>query len=457
MAAVALGLRLGAPETVRAAVVTGAPPASGSAAVFVEVAVFEEDHGMRAALSDRELTVVASGLAASQWSGRTNADGVAEVPLPIPSPRGLTLEVRLDGGVVARGPFAEEPVREAPDVPAEPLWMPFARRSGGLVLDVAVVGQRVAPGFPSLLCVRATDAVTHLSVTDVEIETDDDESLLEHPGAVRASSGWAVVRVVPVGLAVSLSLRARDSRGRTGEWLGGLFVRPGGAGVETRARWAPGDSPEVEVLAPASRSTLYLEVDDAKGRAWAATADRSTVSEGRHVFHVPPLPSGLYWAWASTSPAGAGGPWATVRPFFVATDQATALHLAPEEAAEVCAPGSSARSRDDATLWPCLALASAPPIARWVVLDGLGSMRDVARARRSVGLAVALGALVLCALLEGTLLWRAAALPRSTLEAISQDRGARSARIARASTFALGLLVALLGFALLAAFLVRAS
>ena len=56
-------------------------------------------------------------------------------------------------------------------------WLRFARREGAIALDVAALGQRVAPGFPAELWVHATDATARGPVGGVAVTLDDDTSL----------------------------------------------------------------------------------------------------------------------------------------------------------------------------------------------------------------------------------------------------------------------------------------
>jgi hypothetical protein len=121
-----------------------------------------------------------------------------------------------------------------------------------------------------------------------------------------------------------------------------------------------------------------------------------------------------------------------------------------------CAPRRTPRETAEA-LWPCLALASARPIARWVALDGTTSQLANERVRRSRGVALAVGAVMLAALLELLLLLRAAVPPRAEVELeLEQGEPARTAAFTWWNV-GIALLVALLGFALLAAFVGRAS
>jgi hypothetical protein len=464
MAAVALGLRLGARGGLRAAVVYGAPPSAANAGLAWPVVVFDEDRGAREPSSGVPVDVVARMTTASapvSWQGVTNADGVVEALLDrTPAAgEGVTLEVRAGSDVLARGapeppPFEAPPVREAG-------WLPFARREGRVVLDVALLGQRAAPGFPAELWVRATDAATHAPVGRVAIELESDPSLAVADLSIEPTNarGWTRVVVTPVGLAVTATLDARSPDGRSGTWTGGLFMSPGAPALDTRTRWAPGESVALEVTMPTVRPAAYVEIDDASGRAWAAALPLEARGDGTsHAAVVSrALAPGLYWAVASDDANGgraandanatgatgghasrgtsAWGAAAIVRPFFVAASDEAALAFGPD--ADACVPPRDPRETSSAVS-ACLALSVASPVPRWIALDGFAAQRALDRDARARGLAVALGAIAIAILLEGTLLLRSA-----------RGRGGRR------RTVAVAVLVGLLGFALLAAFIVR--
>jgi len=324
------------------------------------------------------------------------------------------------------------------------------------VLDVAVLGERVAPGFPARLWVRAADAKTGAPLRDVDVAVESDPSLTGvATGARTDARGWADVAVTPVGLAVALTLHARKE-GLAGDWVGGLYMSPGGSRVETRARWEPHEEIAIEVQSPVRRPAAYLEVDDAQGRAWA-TALALAPAQGAMpsaVARVPGLPPGLYWAVASSDPAGAAalGAGTTVRPFFVAQSDEAALAFGPDATACAPPPGSRDVARAVAS---CLALAAATPVRRWAAIDGFAMQHAHDARRRARGLAVALGAIFVAVLLETVLLLRTAAAARARVAEDASVAGGAAVGAGRGWSVAVALLVALLGFGLLAAFLVR--
>jgi hypothetical protein len=422
-----------------------------------QVIALEEERGVRQPLGDLRLDVVAtSGGGTARWHGTTNADGVAEVELGLPGADGVHLEVRSGSTLLAEGNAIAEAGAVRP-VPASP-WLRFARREGAIVLDAAILGERAAPGFPAHLWVRGADEKTRapLSGVDVTIGSDPGLTVLV-PGARTDSGGWAEVVATPVGLAVDLTLHAqRDAL--TGDWMGGLFMSPGGSRLETRSRWGPDDDIDIAVQTPVPRATAYLEVDGVHGRAWAAALDLAPSHEAlpSAEVRVPRLAPGLYWAVASDDPAGAAGLGAgtTVRPFFVAQSDEAALAFGPD--ASDCAPPRDSRD-GPRRVASCLALAAASPVPRWTAVEGF-SMQHVRDARRrGRGLAVALGSLLVAVILETVLLLRTAASARArfAVDAGDPDAGPATARGVQRWSVAVALLVVLLGFALLGAFLVR--
>jgi hypothetical protein len=460
MAAVALGLRVGAGQAVRAAIAYGAPTSGGGIGLAWQVATFEEDHGVRepVAVPEVEVTARSAGGDDARWRGSTNEDGTAEVLLAVPTTPVVALEVRAGSLVLARGEVGAPSSSARP--PPATTWARFAQRQGSIALDVAVLGQRVASGFPATIWVRATDATTRAPVVGATVEPERDPSLsASTPAAPTDSRGWARVEATPVGHAVALMLHARTAEGRTGDWAGALLVSPGAAQLALRDRYTPDEWPVLDVVVPNVRTTEYVEIDDALGRAWAATValTGSDTAMPRARIQVPRLARGLYWAVASSDPAGAAqlGPGTIVRPFFVATTDESALALGTDD--EACTPPRDGRETSR-VIAVCLALACATAVPRWTALDGFSAQHARDAQQRAYGLAVALGAIAVAMLLETVLLLRVARAARMRLRVAMHGAGdAGDTRGERARKVGIALLVALLGFALLAAFLVRAG
>jgi hypothetical protein len=164
---------------------------------------------------------------------------------------------------------------------------------------------------------------------------------------------------------------------------------------------------------------------------------------------LPKLLPGLYWAVAAGAADGAEhwAPSTTVRPFFVAQSDEAALGSGTHPAA--CTTRGDLREAARALL-PCLALAVPPSVVRWVALDGAPAHRAAGARARARGLAIAVAAVVSGFLLELVLLARTAQAARARI-------GGMQARPPWVLAFAVAVLVALLGFALLAAFLLRVA
>jgi hypothetical protein len=451
MVAVGMGLELGGHGGVRAARVYAARPARAVARLAWQVVAAEEDRGVTEPLANADVEVTGRTAGASAvWRGTTNGDGVAEALLALPTTDGITVEVHSHGQVLARGVASAE----SPATPPTPgaAWAPFARREGPVELAVTVVGERVAPSFPATIWVRAQDAATLAPVAGLEIVPDADTSLSSiTPRARTDSRGWAELTATPAGLAASLTLDAHAADGRTGRWIGGLVTSPGAARIATRPRWAPEETVQIDLVAPPTRSAAYIEVDDAAGRAWASPIALAATAGGppSATVQVPALAPGTYWAVAADDPAGAStmGAGTSVLPFFVARTDDDALTLGPDR--DACAVPRDIRESSRA-LGTCLALAVLSPVPRWLALDGFVAQRAQSADRRRRGLAVALAGVAIAVLLEGALLLRAAAAARAAVQSAVPVEARRWGVV-------VALLVGLLGFALLAAFLVRLS
>ena len=457
MTAVALGLRLGASGAQVAAEVRGAPASGAGTGLAWQIVVSRDEHGAREPVGGVELDGIARAAGVDAlWHGRTNDDGVAEALFALPVAQRVWMQVRTGATLLAEG-ICDGPPPEGRAEPANPAggWLSFARREGAIAIDVAVLGHRVAPGFAAELWVRATDAVTGAPLRGVTVDLEDDSSFVRASpgprGVVTDTRGWATLTAVPAGLAVTATLRARSREARMGEWTGGLYMSPGAARLETRRRWEPTESPEFAIATPTMWSNAYIEIDDSRGRAWAAARTPAAQRDGTSSVEVraPALGPGLYWAVVSEDPAGAAtlSPGTIARPFFVASTDEAALAFGTDR--QECLSPADARETSSAVS-SCLALSATPPVPRWRALDGFAAARAVDRGTRAKGRAIALGAIVAAMLLEAILLLRASTARNMTTTAAA----ARAERLARV---AVALLVGLLGFALLAAFIARAN
>jgi hypothetical protein len=458
MAAVALGLRIGAGSAVRAAVVYGMPASNAGTGLAWQVVLLDEDRGVREPAAGADVEIVARSAGGdARWKGTTGEDGVAEVLLPVAGAAGLHLEVRSAGGVVAVGDVAPPPASPASDHGSA--WARFARREGPVLLDVAILGQRVASGFPADIWVRASDETSGARLSGVTIEPEVDQSLTVAAPTVRTDThGWAHITATPLGYGVPLILHARAADARTGVWAGALLVSPGASRLVMSDRYAPDEQAEITVIVPTVRTTAYVEIDDASGRAWGAVLPLSGGASSMPEGHVtaPKLAPGLYWAIAADDPAGSSelGAGTLVRPFFVAASDEAALRFGPDPSECTMPPDPRETPR---AVGVCLALAHARAMPKAVVLDGFGMQRARDAERRARGLEIALGAIALAVLLEAALLIGAVRTARASVAVESEEGAPRrpGAGAGRLWGFAVAVLVGLLGFALLAAFLLR--
>ncbi len=442
VATLAAGLRMGASPAVRSAVVYGAPPAAGHAGLAWQVVTLLEDRGVREATALARVSVVARarGLE-SRWEGSTNEDGVAEVWLDLPGVSAgdpMQLQVRAPDEAL---PLAEGrvswPVVAVREGPAGPAFVRPSKQDGDLVIDVAVYGSRIAPGFTSNLWIRVTDRSTKEAVAGAVVDADPEPGL--NVPATRVTSnaaGYADLAVVAQIHVGALALHAVSTGGasqREGAWYGAIPVAPGASFVSMPLTIPPGEPQEFDVVVPTVVQRIYAEVDDRAGRAFATSL---AVAHSHATIAVPALPLGTYWLVTSGEPRGAESldGAALALPFLVAEE--AALHRE--------------------SIGPVLALLSPPRFSRFVALDGLPGKRRAEGSRRRRGFAIALGALGLAAAIETLLILRAVARSKRLLARVSDALDGEGVAIERsygAVSVGIGLLLALLGFALLAALL----
>ena len=438
-ATLALGLRVGARDAVRAALVYSAPPAKAKSGLAWQVHVMREELGVREVLPLASLRVHArDGSREATWTGSTNVDGVAEVWLDLPgADAGDTVELSVEAGeMLAAG--AVRMARRGSAGAAKQGALSPSRRDGAILMDVAVSGQKMTPGFPTSVWVRATDAVDGAALGGVRIDTEPDPGLtFARSSVVTCKNGWAELSGTASAHVLGTGLVAKTNEGREGHWFGALPVAGGSAFVAIPAHVAASTALKLEAVLPTVRRLGYAEVDDEAGRAFAQTLSFEPDPDGflRASIDLPPLAEGMYWLVTSGEPRGAetltGS--AMARPF----------HVGDAPASDPCGAGSA------------LATAEGGPFTRTLALDGFVASRVPARAKRERGRTIALSGLLLAALLEALLLVsgaRSNARERAR-EEIALDGEVRENVGFRATTLhvAIGLCVALLGFALLAA------
>jgi hypothetical protein len=284
--------------------------------------------------------------------------------------------------------------------------------------------------------VRVTDKATKAAVSDAVIDVEPEPGLAVHVSHLKSNAeGYAEIMASAEIHVVALGLHASVDAGtirRMGAWYGAIPVAPGAAFVAMPLVLASEEPHAFEVIVPTVVERIYAEVDDAAGRAFAVSL---SVEHSRVVVPVPSLPAGTYWFVTAADPRGAESldGSAVARPFVVGEPSAL----------------------ERASLGPRLAALAPPRFSRFVALNGLPGKRRADGARHRRGLVIALGALGLAAALESLLILRAVARSKRLLARLSdvlEEDVAIEPRFSAMSVL-IGLLVALLGFAVLAALL----
>jgi hypothetical protein len=451
-----LGLRVGAGNAVKAASVFGAPPgkppAAGAPVPFAwQILTYIEDRGVRETIGMQGLTVVARSKGKeSRWTGASNADGIAEATLAIPelAPGDpVELEVRVAGEALplAQGfvdwqspVWAHDREEAGEHAAARP-----SKRDGAIAIDVLVEGERLVVGFdmPVWAHVRGSG----IDPSRVTLHATPEAGLRlekEHPKI--GCDGWAEVEAIAEGHVVGLQIEAQAPDGKKGVWFGALPVAPGAFFVGAPRHVVEGKSETVVLVAPNPRNVVYAEVDDERGRVFAAALPLA-VEPGDPVprarFEMPALAPGLHWIVVSGEPRGAErlAGAAIAKPFLVGS----APDVRPEEA---CSIG------------PWLAKRPASGFPRWLALDGMATRGASNRASHRLGLFIGLVSLVAAAVLEVLLLTAASREARAVmlLAEVDEPEANRERVIAKppGGSLAIAILVATLGFALLAALMV---
>jgi hypothetical protein len=222
------------------------------------------------------------------------------------------------------------------------------------------------------------------------------------------------------------------------------------------SRVVPNVQQTFEIVAPAKRDLAYVEIDDDTGRVAAEIRPFRTDSMNRlHAsFDVPRLPPGFYRLVVAGDARGGEtmSPSSMQWPFLVADSDAAAVALPGAPAA--CRVSGDAPDLDHVLSW-CLALQPPHAITTWPALDGFPIKHGVEAQRRLQGFLVAIGSLAVAAVLETLLILGAVGAERRKMRAAA-DLEATRQRGARARV-AVGLLVALLGFALIAMLVLRGA
>jgi hypothetical protein len=461
IATLMIGLRIGAGDAVRAVIVRGAPsvrpPAGEKTRLAWQLLAFREESGVRETVTLRAITVVARAKGQeARWSGDTNVDGVAEISLAFDGDPGreIDLEVRAEGDPE---PYAKgtATIPEPKKMSVEPYAgvLPATKREGPIDLELVVETGRLVTGFPTPLWVHVVppggltpDSITITAEPEVGLDV---AEIKEKPCA----NGWIELRATALGHVVGVMIKATSEKA-SGSWFGVLPVAPG-AFYPSIDRVVPAAKESTAVLvAPNPRNVVYAEVDDEDGRAVAGALEVKTEGSDptpRARLVIPPLVPGIHWLVVSGEPRGAEKlTGATIaRPFIVAA--------APRGASLSGRAGDAERGCD---VGPSLAQQKASGFTRWTALDGFPTRNKKNHDRHRLGMFIALVSLLSAAILEVLLLSAASREARIELELASLDDEGPAEKVTAkppGGGLTIGLLVAILGFALLAALLVMKS
>jgi hypothetical protein len=431
IAIVAIGLRIGAADEIRAAIVIGAPPPREGGRIAWQVRTQDDDgHTRVAAALPIKVTLRARGKE-NAFQVATNVDGVAEIAADVP---GLVFgdRVELDvrdeqGGVLARG-VVTWPAPMKPTILEHAIARP-TRSEGALRMHVAVFGGALAPGQPGSLWI--TTEASGESPRNPRIEATPDLGLEvfspyappKDPSCARAGS----LELMAQGHLGGIALHAKDDLGREGDWYGAIPIGAGAMHV-LAPHSADKGTLTISITSASARSLAYVELDDDAGRSEALALPLA--GEPPHAdatFH--PRANGRNFIVVSGEPDGATTVFGATR--------AIPIWIGPN------APCESE-----------LAEVSPQAFPRFIALDGFVEKKVILAARRKRGRMIALGALALGSLLETLLLLRAAREGRKRLRRLQDAiiEGGDAPTPTSPRTFldiVLVLMLSLLGFVLL--------
>jgi hypothetical protein len=432
IAIVAIGLRVGAGDEIRAAIVIGAPPPREGGRIAWQVRTQDDDfHTRVAAALPISVTLRARGTERVIHAA-TNVDGVAEIAAEVPDLAygdRVELDVRDEhGGLLARGVAAWPAERAKPKIAPHAFALP-TRSEGALRMRVAVFGGELATGQPGHVWI-ATEASGE-PPRNPKIEATPDLGLdvvtpfapSKDPLCARAG----LLELVARGHIGGVALHAKDDLGREGDWYGSIPIGAGAMHVVAPLSAEKGPV-TISITSASARTLAYVELDDDDGRAEATALPLAGEPPHADVtFH--PRSNGRSFVVVSGEPDGAttiGG-----------ATRAIPIWIGPDA--------------------PCesdLAEVSAQAFPRFVALDGFVEKKAILAARRKRGRMIALGALALGSLLETLLLLRAAREGRRRLRRLQAAiiEGGDTPTRTSPRTFldiVLVLMMSLLGFVLL--------
>lgn len=444
-----LGLRIGGKGAVRAATVSGAPSAHGIPVANLQILTFLDDRGVREAVPVARLKVTATEVATGKRTeivADTNVDGVLEVAVPLTDPKSSDLRVVLtapsESGPLAEGTIS---VPKGPFGPKGRAALPTraTKRTGTLVVDIFVADETLIVGYPVPTVIRVTDA-SGRPVDAAEIKVTPEPGLDAEAFTKTCKSGYAFGALKALFHTVGLTVSAKTSDGSEGTTFAALKVAHGAYYVDAAREVLPNTPFPVTVRAPAERAVAYAEINDTEGRAFATTLSLTKEPLGPSAaFLAPGLPEGLYWIVTSGDPRGAER--------IEGSTVARALHVWSGADREASCDGRAQ-----------LAMHPGDGFVRAELLDGLPQRRKDDTRREHLGLFVALVGLGAAAVIETLLAIQVIREARDTIEGAMREAeggegdgaAGRVTKRSSAGSVTVGLAIAVLGFALLAALLV---
>jgi len=430
IATVAIGLRVGAGETVRAAILIGSSLPHGGGRAVWQLRAQDDDGRTRTAATTPFVLIARSRGVERTINSATNVDGVAEIALDVPDLSWgdrIELDVRDDRSAVLASGVAAWPKVAPAAVMFEHTILRPSRFEGALHMRVAVLGGALAPNQAGRVWVTTTSngeapRNVRMDVTpDLGIEVD-------KPFAPSTDASHAgVIEIVARGHLGGIALHAHDELGREGDWYGMLPIAAGAMHVVAPLDAEPGIV-HTTITSASARTLAYVEVNDDVGRAFATMLTLTGEPPSANASFELRTP-GRSFIVVSGEPDGAANVAGATRalPIWI---------------------GANAPTEAD------LAEVSAQAFPRFVALDGFDAKHAALAARRKRGRFIALGALALGSLLETLLLLLAAREGRQRLEAlqaaIAEGGDAPQPAVRRGALDVLAvLMLSLLGFVLL--------
>ncbi len=439
IATVALGLRMGAGDPMRAAIVVGAGVPRSPGGTAWQLRTQEDDGFTRTAISIPATVKLTSRSHTVDLDLQTNLDGVAELPFKIEgfaTGDAVHIDVRDKSGAVLAQGDAAWPKEILHASVASDVALRAARAEGDVKMSVAVFGGALAPGQAGRVFVHAQTGALGVNV-DASPDLGLEIASPYHASTLATCPHDGFIEVIARGLSGGVTLRAKDSEEKSGDWYGALPVVPG-AMYLVAPSFSPAGPVPVSITSAGARTMAYVEVDDDLGRESALTVPLAGEPPHADVTLDVRTP-GKNLIVVSGDSTGAEAMSGATRAFPIWI------------------------TRANETSVPCemvLAKSAAYAFPRFIALDGFVEKRAARHERRKKGRMLAFIGLALGSLLETLLLLRAARDGKRELEKVQNAIIAEGNVSSVSSTRRWGLLdalailvVSLLGFALLFAFI----